>query len=459
MARTGIGIGLGTTVGILGTLAAGFMVLSGVFYGQAQNARREAAEAKSGTAAFIAENERNGEAARTLLAEASKGTSLFAFMQQQQTQISEKVLGTQGKSLKDVVAAVDAALKDSGQTSLMGLLESKASSLAQTQRSAADADAARQAALQDLQGQAALTKKQKEDFDAATASMAADVNKYKGEIDRFAAEVNKAKADMAAAIERTKREAEDREAELNNRLAKTNEELAVARGIIARFQKDRSKDQLRPTDEFALVDGEIIALDVGGAGTATINRGKKDKVILGQTFEVYSSPAALRPNPETGEYPRGKATLEVISIEKDAALTRVIRTQRGNPIVRGDVIANAIWDPNKTYTFVVLGNFDFNADGAPTSAEQSDIRALIENWGGRVTDTLAGDVDFLVLGSRPVVPPAPPSDAPAAVLEAYIRQRRIQQDYDRLIEQAAATSIPILNQNRLFTLTGYSDRR
>lgn len=458
MARTGMGIGLGTTVGLLGTLAAGFMILSGVLYGQAQNARREATEARDASKSLIAEGERNSDAFRSLAAEAGKGKSFFAYLQDQQKSLSERITGSQGKSATEVVAAIDAALKDSGQNSLLGLLADRQSKITQTERAAADADAARQAALQDLQGQSALTKKQKDDFDAATAAMAGDVGKYKGEVDRFRDDINKAKAEMSASIERIKREAEDREAELNNRLAKTNEELAVARGIIGRFQKDRAKDQLRPTDEFALVDGEIIALDVGGAGTATINRGKRNNIILGQTFEVYSSPSALRPNAQ-GEYPAGKATLEVINIERDSALTRVIRTQRGNPMVRGDVIANPVYDPNKTYTFVILGNFDFNNDGSPTAAEQADVRALIENWGGRVTDTLAGDVDFLVLGSRPVVPPAPPADAPAAVLEGYIRQRRIQQDYDRLIEQAAATSIPILNQNRLFTLTGYEARR
>ncbi len=458
MARTGIGIGLGTTVGVLGTLALGFMVLSGVLYGQAQNARRELSEANAATKTFIAESERNSEPARALVAEAGKGKSLFGYLQEQQRLLSEKVAGSQGKSTKDLLVTVDGALKDTNQASLLGLLNDRTAQLEQARRSVADADAARQAALQDLQGQAALTKKQKDDFDAATKTLSESVGGYKGELDRFGADVNKAKAEMAASIERIKREAEDREAELNNRLAKTNEELAVARGIISRFQKDRAKDQLRPTDEFALVDGEVIALDVGGAGTATINRGRRHKIVLGMTFEVYSSPSALRPN-ATGEYPVGKATVEVINIEQDSSLCRVIRTQRGNPMVRGDVIANPVYDPNKTYTFVILGNFDFNNDGTATAAEQSDIRALIENWGGRVTDTLAGDVDFLVLGSRPIVPPAPPADAPAALLEGYIRAQRIRQDYDRLIEQAAATSIPILNQNRLFTLTGYNARR
>jgi len=41
------------------------------------------------------------------------------------------------------------------------------------------------------------------------------------------------------------------------------------------------------------------------------------------------------------------------------------------------------------------------------------------------------------------------------VLE-YIRLNRIVQEYDRIFQQAAATSIPVLNQNRLATLTGWN---
>jgi hypothetical protein len=34
-------------------------------------------------------------------------------------------------------------------------------------------------------------------------------------------------------------------------------------------------------------------------------------------------------------------------------------------VVRGDVIANAVYDPKKVYTFLIRGNFDPRAPASP----------------------------------------------------------------------------------------------
>jgi redox-sensitive bicupin YhaK (pirin superfamily) len=118
------------------------------------------------------------------------------------------------------------------------------------------------------------------------------------------------------------------------------------------------------------------------------------------------------------------------------------------------VIANALYDPRKVYTFLVYGNFDVNGDGRATAAEADQIRALIEGWGGKVVSDLSGNVDFLVLGQRPQVPPKPGAGQPIAVVQEFIRLDQAAQRYDTLFQQASATSIPVLNENRLYTLIG-----
>jgi hypothetical protein len=261
---------------------------------------------------------------------------------------------------------------------------------------------------------------------------------------------------MVEKVAKAKREGEDAVAELNNRISKKDEELAIARGTIARLQGERNRDTIKPTDEFALVDGEVVGLDATD-NNVFINRGRRQKIVLGMTFEVYPNAAAIRPG-TSGEYNRGKATVEVVKIDENGATARIIRNPRGNPIVRGDVIANAVYDPNKQYTFLVFGNFDANGDGRATADEQNEIKAVISEWGGKTVDSLAGDVDFLVLGQRPILPPQPPSSATEAVVLEYIRLQRLVQEYDRVQQQAAATSVPILNQNRLYTLTGKDAR-
>ena len=65
---------------------------------------------------------------------------------------------------------------------------------------------------------------------------------------------------------------------------------------------------------------------------------------------------------------------------------------------------------------------------------------------------------LLVLGQRPQLPPAPNSGTPLPVVNEWMRLNDIAVRYDKLLEQAVATSVPILNQNRLYTLTGHRVR-
>ncbi len=200
------------------------------------------------------------------------------------------------------------------------------------------------------------------------------------------------------------------------------------------------------------MDGEVIGLDAVD-GHLFINRGRNHKVVLGLTFEIYSNASQIRPD-SSGDYPGGKATVEVIKIDDNSSVCRVIRNPRGNPVVKGDVIANVVYDPKKTYKFMIYGNFDTNRDGRATPDEQVEIRAIIEEWGGVVAESLGGDVDFLVLGSKPIAPPQPPASASSDVIKNFLQEQRRVKEYENILQQAVATSIPILNQNRLYTLTG-----
>jgi hypothetical protein len=190
-------------------------------------------------------------------------------------------------------------------------------------------------------------------------------------------------------------------------------------------------------------------------GQVSINRGRKDHVQLGMTFAVYSGGAVIRPD-ASGNYPPGKASIEVVSVGETDSAARIVPGSevRGNPVIRGDVIANAVYDPKKVYKFVVFGNFDADGDGIATPREIDDVKSVIDQWGGQVIENLAGDVDFLILGGRPVVPPTPGPGAPIDVVREWQRLNALAQQYDQLLAQAQTTSIPILNQNRLNTLIG-----
>lgn len=172
------------------------------------------------------------------------------------------------------------------------------------------------------------------------------------------------------------------------------------------------------------------------------------------SFAIYADAASIKVDPASGEYPRGKANVEVIAVSDTTSTCRLLSESKGNPVAVGDSVANALYDPSKTYSFLIYGNFDVNNDAIATPTEQSDLKALIEGWGGKSVDDLGGDVDFLVLGQRPILPPRPGADAPIEILQEYIRLSRIVERYDTLYKQAISTGLPVLNENRLYTLIG-----
>lgn len=453
--RTGVGVGVGATIAVLATSTLALFVLTFIFLGQKQTAQRALEQYKADTNDVVRDAERNREEVRLLVEEGRKsGKSLVSYVREGLGQVAEVTTGSSGDTVKTILSKIAAALKDSGSNNLLGALSDRDSRIIALNRQLVDAEAAAARAREDMQNSSEKIKTLEATHAATIKSLNEKIETYRAGIDQDSKAMRAKVIEMQTAIDQIKRQAADERAELNARLARANEQLLVAQGIIDQMRRDRSREALRPGDEAALVDGQIIALD-SSDGSVTINRGRRHHVVLGMSFEVYPDAGSIRPDARTGEYPRGKASLEVIRVDDATSTARLTRSVRGTPIARGDVLANALYDPDKKYTFLVFGNFDAG-DGRQTPEGQSSVRALIEEWGGKVTDSLTGDVDFLVMGSRPVLPPAPQTNAPIAIVEEYIRQRQLADRYDALMQQARANSIPVLNQNRLATLTGKS---
>lgn len=452
--RTGVGVGLGVTVALLSTATLALFVLTFIFLGQKQTAQRNLEQYKAETNDLVRDSERNREEVRLLVEEARKeGKSLVGAVREGLAKVAEKVTGASGDTTKSMLAKIEAALAaGGGGGTLMTALSDRDSRISTLTRQLADAEGAAARAREDLQTSTDKVRALEASHAATVKALQADVDRYRSGIDADSKDMQTKVREMQAVIERIKRDASDEKTELNARITRLNEQLLIAQEKIKQLQRDRSSESLRAGDEAALVDGRVVSLE-SGDGSVIIDRGRRDHVVLGMTFEVYGEAAAIRVDPKTGEYPRGKASVEVIGVDETTSRVRVTRSLRGNPIARGDVLANALYDPNKKYVFLVFGNFD-SGDGRLTPEGQGAVKALIEEWGGKVTDALTGDVDFLVLGSRPVLPPPPRPDAPIAMVEEYIRQRQLAERYDELLKQATATSIPVLNQNRLGTLTG-----
>jgi hypothetical protein len=216
--------------------------------------------------------------------------------------------------------------------------------------------------------------------------------------------------------------------------------------------------RIKPKNPAELVDGRIV--DIGSDQEVFINIGGADRVVLGTTFEVYEDENSIQFDPRTGQELRGKASIQVVKVGDKTSTARVTRATPGRPITKNNVIANAVYDPKHQFKFLVHGKFDVNSDGRPTAAGADYVRSRVVEWGGELVDgdDLTGDLDFLVLGEQPPVPPPLPPNAEVERFNQYIELRAARDQYDRLFKQAREAGIPVLNWNRFQVLTGATQR-
>ena len=150
----------------------------------------------------------------------------------------------------------------------------------------------------------------------------------------------------------------------------------------------------------------------------------------------------------------------VVWVGADTSTARIIREIPGRPVVKDDVVANAVFNPEYRFKFLVHGKFDVDGDGTPSEAEADYVRRRIVEWGGELVegDELTGDLDFLVLGATPPEPLNLTPNSSDVELRAFLQLREARDQYDRLFEQSTKAQIPVLNWNRFELLTGMNDR-
>lgn len=210
-------------------------------------------------------------------------------------------------------------------------------------------------------------------------------------------------------------------------------------------------------------DGKIIR--VIGNGVAYIDLGSGDHVVPGMTFQVYDRAEGV-PAPgdasTTDDLPKGKGSIEVLRVGPTSSECRIVKTQLGQNINEGDVIANLIYDKNNKNSFYVYGNFDLTKDGPPGPNDQPRpqdaevVKRLIAQWGGTITDKISVDTDFVVLGKEPVVPEYTRDQlADPLMVAAFNKAQDDLQKYQAVVDQAKTLHIPILSQPRFLYMTGY----
>lgn len=451
-ARTSTSIGMGVTITILSLLTLTLFVLSVVFFGRYKEQLRQSETLRAGQEEIISTAERNSDQVRNLIEEARRDRkSLSGYLIESQGSVMERVTGAKRDKLSDLNAKLR-AVPGAESGNLLSILGAREGEIANLKAQLAQAEQSRSQALADLRTEVERVANLQKSHQDTVDSLNATVNAYYEEIQRNKAEIDRYKSQVDERLARVQSEASDNERRLTDRNRELEAAQLIMKNTIDTLRGERQTTTFRGTDEAALADGRIIGLGDTGQ-TVFLSIGSNQKVQLGMTFSVYADAASIRPD-ENGNYPRGKGTLEVIALTPESATARITSEARGNPIVKGDTVANPLYDPRKVYRFVVFGNFDSNADGVATPLERQDVESMVRDWGGELAQDLTGDVDFLILGERPLLPPRPGADAPIEVVTRFVQISREAERYDNLYRQAVATSVPILNENRLYTLIG-----
>tara|TARA_R110000782_G_scaffold19140_6_gene52261 strand:- start:2011 stop:3387 length:1377 start_codon:yes stop_codon:yes gene_type:complete len=452
-ARTGASVGVAVTITILGLLSVALFVTTMVFYGNAQRAKNDLAQARQDNADFISDAQREHASVRAVLDTArNERRSVVEHLMLTRAELVQALTGDQQTpmtTLRERMATIEGA---EGQA-LFDLIDARVRQIAQLNQRVQVAEAERRAAQAEAEAEARRIAQIEESFNAQGGQLRGNVEDINAQLrltrDRFGDIETK----FARQIEDTESRYASQIREQQSTIDQLVQENIVLQDQLIRARNAGGDNRVMPLSEEALVDGRIDAVD-RAANEVVLSIGRSDKVVLGMTFAIYSNATDIRIDDSTGEYQQGKAVVEVVRVEDGFSRARVLQSSEGNPIIRGDVIANAVYDPRKTYRFVVDGLFDINGDGTATRYERDELAALIQRWGGQVVTEITGDLDFIVLGARPILPPAPAAGAPIAVINEYNRLQREIQRYNELLGSAETTSVPLLNANRLQTLIG-----
>jgi hypothetical protein len=246
-------------------------------------------------------------------------------------------------------------------------------------------------------------------------------------------------------------------------VAELNRTIEAHLARIAELQRrldDLQKPETRRTSDVRpelLPDGNIVSV-LEKEGMVYINRGRKDRISPGLTFEVYDRLAGISID-ENGEQ-RGKATIEVVNVTSDnASIARVVRRSNGGSLVEGDVISNVVYDPEMVLSFHVVGEFDLDRSGSTSRGDRRRVESMVEQWGGKVVPELTYNTDFLVLGPPPELPEQLDADEIDTQKIREFEEATVRYEtYQQLVLKANELRIPVLNQNRFLVLVGYYRR-
>jgi hypothetical protein len=450
--------GTGVIVSLIVFVILTILLLAGsiLLWGQLETAKQDADDAATTLDDYAKTAERNTAEWLSPLMDASGRESVTKYLYNQNQSLRQFAIGSPDGSLSDLDKTRAQLSLQPGQSLADGLKDAQRrlgeltsqvaalqSGMAAAEQSARASDDRLNAAVQE-----------RDDLLVAEATA---LEPYTEADERYPSEIQTATSNFQSMQTNTRDDMNHQINELQDEVDNLTAQNKRIKGKNRMLKNSLNRDQLRAADPATLADGRILDV-IGGGDHVYINRGRNDQIVLGMTFEVYNSASQIRPD-ENGEEPRGKASIQVVKIGGASSTAKVTRRVKGRPILAGNIIANAVYDPDYQFKFLVHGVFDLDRNGKSTEQEAEYLRERIERWGGVVVrgNDIPGDLDFLVLGETPNTPIQPFNSGSTQAMDEYRRLRTAADRYQSLLLDAQQAEIPVLNQNRLDILTGRTD--
>lgn len=150
-------------------------------------------------------------------------------------------------------------------------------------------------------------------------------------------------------------------------------------------------------------DGTIVKV-ASRLKSVFINLGFEDGLPQNETFSIYDQDVI---NFDKGKH---KAKIEVTRIYPYRAEARITEEDPTNPILTGDHVLTATWDPGNKVKFAVAGAFHLDGD---IYDDREKLIKMIERNGGEVVathdseGTITGKIDasvrYIVVGKKPTL--------------------------------------------------------
>lgn len=455
--RSGAGTGVIVSLVVFIILTISMLALSIAFYTGRNKAEQASDESGKALAKYVTAQQQGTDRFRTIEQQAAATRqSVAGWLDERYDDLARFVVPGDPKSLEEIKADLGSLGLDEGE-SVRDALAGAQRDLRARQSEIDGLNARLRDRDQELSEARARLDRQREDHRAQLDKVSQEIVTYREQGEEYRRQLTDTIDRMNEAVESMRDDYEQRIADLEDELDSRGQEIVLARARLDEYQSILDEIRIKAQNPAMLVDAEIIDVDAAN-DQVFINRGRNDRIVLGMTFEVYDDASSIRLD-RTGLLPRGKASLQVTKVGPTTSTCKVTRSISGRPVVRNDVVANAVYDPNRRFKFLVHGKFDVDGDGRPTEQEAEHLRSVVIEWGGQVIlgEELPGDLDFLVIGEQPPLPRPLQVDATPAQIEIWAKQRAARQKYDELAQLAREAQIPILNANRFFILIGRAD--